>query len=205
MADDHFGMHCVRDAYTSRAQEYISLLGSVQDMDPLDQTLISGWAQGINGPILDAGSGPGHWTDFLRSRGCEIQGLDAVQAFVDSASQRFPATSFSLGDLRSIPLSDDYFSGLLAWYSIIHTDPRHCGALFGEFARVVKPGGELLIGAFCGQQGEEFDHAVVRAYYWSVQGLRSALESAGFSVLETHTRTTRRHRPHVAVLARRND
>ncbi|WP_240470751.1 class I SAM-dependent methyltransferase [Haematomicrobium sanguinis] len=37
----------------------------MEQMDPVDAALIRRWGSGVSGPILDAGCGPGHWTDFL--------------------------------------------------------------------------------------------------------------------------------------------
>ncbi|MEF3402982.1 hypothetical protein [Agromyces sp. CCNWLW203] len=55
----------VRAAYTERAEEYISVLGSVADTHELDRELITRWAEPLEGLVLDAGCGPGHWTDHL--------------------------------------------------------------------------------------------------------------------------------------------
>lgn len=201
MTSEEEQMQLVRAAYAQRAQEYVELLGSVEDMDPLDQTLIRKWAEDIDGPMLDAGSGPGHWTSFLSQNGANIRGIDAVAEFVVSARQRFADVDYALGDLNNLEIGDGKLSGLLSWYSIIHTDPGSCSKIFEEFARVLRPGGKLLLGAFLGPQGQSFDHAVVKGFYWSVEGLEKALENAGFRVTETHTRTSQSHRPHLAVVA----
>lgn len=58
-------MDAVAGAYSARSGEYRDALGSVEQMDPVDAALIRRWGSGVSGPILDAGCGPGHWTDFL--------------------------------------------------------------------------------------------------------------------------------------------
>ena len=35
--------HEMRQAYSRRASEYVAALGSIEDMDPLDVALITGW------------------------------------------------------------------------------------------------------------------------------------------------------------------
>ena len=72
-----------------------------------------------------------------------------------------------------------------------------------EFARVLRPGGTLLLGYFDGAEVEPFDHAVVRAYRWPAGGLSAVLENAGFDVIETHWRTERGHRDVGAILCER--
>lgn len=191
----------VRQSYSERAGEYVLMLGDVDNMDQLDVDLITGWGVNAHGSLLDAGSGPGHWTELLRSLGCEIRGLDMVPEFVDSARQRFPFTTFDEGDLLAMPFESSSFGGILAWYSLIHMPPRERRAALREFARVLEPKGTLLIGAFLGEQDLPFDHAITGAFYWSEEGLADYLEAAGFQVICVDTRAPAGRRPHVSALA----
>ena len=92
----------------------------------------------------------------------------------------------------------------MAWYSLIHHEPGSIQLALREFARVLRPGGGLLLGFFIGQEVKPFDHAVARAYWWSAEAISEELRIAGFQVIETHTRTGFRPkpRPHGAILAR---
>ena len=193
----------IKQAYSKRASEYVAALGSVEDMEPLDVALIASWGTKVVGSTLDVGSGPGHWTELLRNHGCDVSGIDVVPEFVDSARKRFPLASFEVGDLLVLPFENARFGGVLAWYSLIHMRPELCKQAFEELARVLKPGGDLLVGAFLGPQGVPFNHAITEAFYWSEQGLADSLDSAGFKVNSTHTRSAESSRPHLAVLARR--
>ena len=192
----------VRRAYSERASEYIAALGSVEDMDPLDVALITGWGAGVAGPILDAGSGPGHWTGLLHGLGCDVRGLDMVPEFIESARQRFPHVTFKAGDLLDMPFTSSNFGGVLAWYSLIHVRPEDRGRALREFARVLKPKGTLLVGAFFGAQDIPFDHAITEAFYWSEKGLATHLESAGFQVISIDTRCPQSGRSHLVALGR---
>ncbi|WP_244632240.1 MULTISPECIES: trans-aconitate 2-methyltransferase [unclassified Microbacterium] len=89
----------VRDGYTARADEYTALFGDVGQLDARDRERIAGWADGIDGPILDAGCGPGQWTAYLADRGREAEGIDLVPAFVATASARFPHVSYRVASL----------------------------------------------------------------------------------------------------------
>ena len=62
--------------------------------------------------------------------------------------------------MAALPFADGALAAALAWYSIIHTPEERQDALFGEFARVTRPGGALLL-AF--QAGEDVVH-LTRAY-----------------------------------------
>lgn len=157
----------------------------------------------MQGPALDAGSGPGHWTAFRRELGVEVTGLDLVPEFVARATTRFPHVKFCVGDLNSLPVGGGSLAGILSWYSVIHTAPEAMPAVLEEFSRVLRPGGTLLLGFFEGAQIASFDHAVHTAWFWPMSAMSEQLEHTGFEIVETHTRTEEGSRPHGAILARR--
>jgi len=203
----------VEGSYSRRAAEYIEQLGSMSTVHPSDVQLVTTWAEGVDGPVLDAGCGPGQWTAHLAGRGVAARGVDAVGAFVDHARASYPSVPFAIGSIDALTDPADSYGGVLAWYSLIHHEPAALGGALGEFARVLRPGGRLLVGFFVGDEVEAFDHAVVTAYRWSVDALTAELEEARFDVVETHTRTGGRPgsvprrgsgsgpRPHGAILA----
>ncbi|OUE20790.1 Malonyl-[acyl-carrier protein] O-methyltransferase [Clavibacter michiganensis] len=194
----------VGDAYAARAAEYAEHLGTLDAVHPADLALVTSWADGIAGPVLDAGCGPGHWTAHLASRGLDARGVDLVPAFVAHARTAHPAVPFEVGDLDALDVRGGGLGGALAWYSLIHHAPDRIDVPLGELARVIRPGGDLLVGAFAGAATEPFDHAVTRAWRWSPDALAAEIRTAGFEVDEVHTRTAAGQRPHLAVVARRH-
>jgi SAM-dependent methyltransferase len=194
----------VHAAYARRAEEYAEHLGSMSTVHPADVHLVTTWASCVEGPLLDAGCGPGHWTAHLAGQGVDVRGVDQVPAFIDHARSTHPEVSFTLGSIDSIDDPADTYGGVVAWYSLIHHDPGAIRRPLDEFARVLRPGGRLLVGFFVGDTLESFDHAVVTAWRWPADLLTREIEAAGFDVIETHTRTAASGtpRPHGAVLAR---
>ncbi|WP_309080327.1 hypothetical protein [Zhihengliuella sp.] len=75
--------------------------------------------------------------------------------------------------------------------------------MLAELARVLRPGGGLLLGLFEGTPGESFEHAVATAYWWDAEAAGAALDEAGLDVLGVERRTEPGARPHLAVEARR--
>jgi len=193
----------VTEAYARRAAEYTELLGSMESVHPSDRQLVDSWAELVLGPALDAGCGPGHWTGYLAGRGLDVRGIDLVPAFVEHARSTYPDQRFDLGSIDRLAEPDDSFAGVLSWYSTIHHDPSRIALPIAEFARVLRPGGVLLLGFFDGTAVEVFDHAVTPAYRWPASALEPVLEAHGFEVLETHRRTGQGHRPLGAILCRR--
>lgn len=194
----------VHAAYACRAGEYAEHLGSMGSVHPSDVHLVTTWAACVEGPLLDAGCGPGHWTASLAGQGVDVRGVDQVPAFIDHARSAYPDGVFTLGSIDALDEPDDTYGGVLAWYSLIHHDPSTIRRPLDEVARVLRPGGRLLVGFFVGDAPEAFDHAVVTAWRWPAEMLARELEAAGFGVIETHTRTAASGTPrsHGAIVAR---
>ncbi|MBT2585282.1 class I SAM-dependent methyltransferase [Arthrobacter sp. ISL-95] len=193
----------VRAAYSARAEEYTALFGTISSTHPADQRLVLSWAQGLSGKVIDAGCGPGQWTEFLCSAGVDVQGVDLVPEFIETARQNYPDIDFAVGSLGRLPTPDQSLAGILAWYSLIHTPPAGISRVLGEFARCLPPGGGLLLGFFEGPILEAFPHAVTPAYFWPVEEMSARLLKAGFTVVGTYARVDPGARPHAAIVARR--
>lgn len=156
---------------------------------------------------MDAGCGPGHWTDLLHDGHRDASGVDISEAFLAAARFRYPHLGFSRASLRALPFADASVGGILAWYSLIHTDPADVPAVLREFARVLAPGGSLLLGFFVGEPREPFAHAITNAYLWSAEALTELLADAGFEVVLRERREREAGeisvRPHGALVALR--
>lgn len=195
----------VSDAYSRRAQEYIDLFGTMAAVHPSDRRLVETWASGIEGPVLDAGCGPGHWSDFLAGLGLPAHGVDQVPEFIERARHEYPDVPFEVGALERLGSGTETLGGVLSWYSLIHHEPGTIRAPLAEFHRVLRPAGTLLIGFFEWPVVDRFEHAVIPAYRWPVDALGTELEAVGFEVLESHVRKTAGQRPQAAIIARRAD
>lgn len=193
----------IREAYGRRAEEYADLFCPPEAMHELDRNLVSRWAGEVSGRMIDAGCGPGQWTDFLRNQGCDIEGVDLVPRFVELARSRFPGSAFRVGELDGLGVPDHSLAGILSWYSLIHTDPEDVPRILGEFARCLYDGGSLLLGVFEGTQVEPFPHAVTTAYFWPIDEMSQRLVAAGFHVEATTSRVDQGKRPYAAIVARR--
>lgn len=201
MSNDSGSDARIRDGYAARAVEYTELLGDIGQMDAVDRARIGRWADGVEGRILDAGCGPGHWTAFLVDRGVEASGIDLVPEFVVGASARFPHVPFRVASLHDADISPASFAGVLAWYSLIHASPDELPSLLAAARRALREGGRLLVGFFDGPDGEPFPHAVTTAHYWRIEGMSALLERAGFSVIDSDARVQDGRRPHASISA----
>ncbi|RIV40098.1 class I SAM-dependent methyltransferase [Micromonospora radicis] len=101
--------------------------------------------------VLDAGCGTGRMSRYLADRGCRVQGVDLSPGMITMARRANPDLAFAVGSLTDLPYPDHRFDGVLLWYSIIHTPPAGQPRIFAEAARVLRPGGHLLVGFQSGE------------------------------------------------------
>lgn len=102
---------------------------------------------------------------------------------VEYARRAHPALRFDEARMEALPVEDGAFGGVLAHYSMIHTPPGELPALLAEQARVLAPGGLLLVSFFAteGPEPVRFDHKVTPAYSWPVDRFAELLEGAGLN------------------------
>lgn len=195
----------MRDAYSSRAEQYIDLFDGDWDAHEVDAGVIGRHLRGSRGLVLDLGCGPGYLTAYLHRLGVQAEGIDLVPEFVEHARRAHPGPQFRLGSMTDVDAPDHSAAGVLSWYSTIHVAPAELGAVLAAFRRLLAPHGSLVLGFFA-SDGEvaAFDHAVTTAYRWPVDLLAGRLASAGFAELERVQRrvTDRPDRTYAAIAAR---
>lgn len=95
--------------------------------------------------VLDAGCGPGIYTEELMARGAEVVGVDVTPEMVEQARGRVgTAATLHVADLEQ-PFAfarDAEFDGVVSPLMLDYLDDW--GGVFSEFARVLKPGGWLV-------------------------------------------------------------
>ncbi len=145
----------VRHAYDTVAEDYAARLPDTRAEAPLDLAMVDAFleavAAGGGGRVLDAGCGAGRMSRYLADRGCAVEGIDLSPGMVAMALRDHPDLPFSVGSLTDLPHPDGRFAGVMLWYSIIHTPPAGQAEIFTEVARVLRPGGHVLVGFQSGE------------------------------------------------------
>jgi SAM-dependent methyltransferase len=181
-----FALHDIGAAYDAVATRYAELFSGALASRPLERGLLAAFAELVRahdaGPVADIGCGPGHVTAHMHALGPTTFGIDLSAAMVALARRAHPELRFDEGSMTALDLADGVLGGILALYSVIHLPPGQLPVVFGEFQRVLAPGGHLLLGFFAGDDPvpQEFDHKVTLAYRWSPDGLAKLLRQAGF-------------------------
>jgi 2-polyprenyl-3-methyl-5-hydroxy-6-metoxy-1,4-benzoquinol methylase len=195
-------LELVRQAYASVAELYIEHLGTSQQVHADDLGFIGRHLGARTGPVLDLGCGPGHITDYLRSLGADVTGIDMVPEFIAHAQAAHPTGTYQLGSFENLAAANHSIAGILAWGSLIHLSPPDLDGVLAEFRRVMVPAGTLVVAIFTGDQVATFDHKVVTAYRWPVDEFSQRLAQAGFTEVEHLQRPSDGpHRPHAAIAA----
>jgi SAM-dependent methyltransferase len=98
--------------------------------------------------VLDLGSGTGWVVDELLARGHTVEGCDLVDSAVERLRERHPAVEFFVVELgrEPIPRPDASYDALTALDVLYHvTDDGRWRAALTEIARVLRPGGALVV------------------------------------------------------------
>ncbi len=92
---------------------------------------------------LDVGCGEGRFCRMLAARGVQTTGLDPTPSLIAAARQRDPGGAYVEAGGEALPFADAHFDLVVSYLSLI--DIPDFEAAIAEMARVLKPGGALLI------------------------------------------------------------
>jgi SAM-dependent methyltransferase len=95
------------------------------------------------GDALDAACGTGRHTAFLASAGHRVVGVDSSPDMLAVARSRVPDVTFCGGELARLPFPDGRFDLVVCALALAHVESLE--PVFAEFARVLRPGGRLVV------------------------------------------------------------
>ena len=179
-------------SYDQVALEYAKRFQHELDDKPFDRKMLELLVEraGENGIICDMGCGPGQIAAYVQKLGAVAGGIDLSPQIVAVAQQLHPHIPFQQGDMLDLKaVENDTYSGIAAFYSIIHIPHTHVVAALRELRRVLRTDGRLLL-AF--HIGTEVHHANnwfgqpvnLDGYFFETQGMKGYLQTAGFVIEE---------------------
>ncbi|ASJ11232.1 ubiquinone biosynthesis protein UbiE [Thermococcus sp. P6] len=159
-------------------------------VDRTEKWLVFSMLRSRSGRALDLGCGTGNYTLELKRRGFEVIGLDASEGMLSVA--RSKGLNCIKGDARDLPFPDGSFNLVLSvtMFEFIH-EPEE---VVEEIWRVLKPGGEVLIGTMNGRSAwflfkrlkSLFVETAYRyARFYTPGELEDLLRKAGFKDVES--------------------
>lgn len=175
----------VRRGYDKVADDYLS----VRNENLEEMSFLPEFCSYIpeNGRILDIGCGGGlPFTKYLSER-FDVIGIDISEKQIDLAKKNVAKATFYQMDMTNLNFSNDYFDGILAYYSIIHLPRNEQPALFANIYRMLKPKGVALFSLHSTDDPESFfDDFFGEEMYWSgfdAETNLDILRNVGFEII----------------------
>ncbi|GAA3460544.1 class I SAM-dependent methyltransferase [Saccharothrix longispora] len=176
-----------RLSYDTVAEDYFELVAGMLATMPYDRAMLGAFAGLVpaGGRVADLGCGPGQVTAHLAGLGLDAFGVDLSPGMVEVARREHPGLRFEVGTMTALDLPDGGLAGVVSWYSIVHTPPEVLPVVFAEFARVVAPGGHLLVAFKAGDRlrhltsGYGHDGLDLRVYWQQPDAVAEVAAGAG--------------------------
>lgn len=129
-------------AYAQQSSGYDAGAGGglFETDEPIVAEYLSGREPGV---ALDAACGTGRFAEFLAKAGHRVIGVDSSPDMLAYARRRVPAGEFRVGELDRLPLPDDSVDVIVCALALVHVPSLQ--PVLAEFARVLRPGGDLII------------------------------------------------------------
>jgi SAM-dependent methyltransferase len=155
------------------------------------------------GDVLDIASGDGVLAELLAPHAGRYVCVDASPRVVAAAAERLRAhrnVEVREGDMHALPFDDASFDLVVLMHALTYA-ARPAQAV-AEAARVLRPGGRLLLSSLASHQHK----AVVDAYGhvnlgFSHRDLRRFVEKAGLALQSAETVTREKRPPHFEVVS----
>ena len=197
-SEDH--VSTARAVYDVTAGAYVQFAGtdinSATD-HPIDRSLLGAFIELIKKQtvrrVADVGCGPGRVASLMADHDLNVLGVDVSPAMLTIASAAHPHIDFVEGQLDALPIESGELAGVVCWYSIIYTPRYRLVGAFDELARVLVPGGHLLL-AFQAEgdpvhRADAFGSGLpLTSYRHSVSDVVGLLEESGFRISTTVNR-----------------
>jgi SAM-dependent methyltransferase len=181
----------VQSGYDLVADEYARRISDELRHKALDCRLLDRFAESVrnSGIACDLGCGPGHLARYLHGRGIQVCGMDLSTGMVERARRLNPGIEFNQGDMRTLPVRDNTWAGIAAFYAIVHLPLPDLDRSLREMMRVLAPGGRLLLSFHIGEDTAQIEDlwesgAALEFHFFRVSTVRGSIERAGFEIEE---------------------
>jgi len=182
----------VQSSYDKVADEYARHIYDELQHKPLDCSLLDRFADSVRnaGIVCDLGCGPGHVARYLRGRGAQVCGIDLSQGMIEQARRLNPDIDFNRGDMRALPVNDNAWAGIAAFYSVVNLPASEVVQSAREMMRALMPGGRLLLSFHIGEDTSQMEEELwgreiaLEINFFRVSTIASYISNAGLDVEE---------------------
>jgi SAM-dependent methyltransferase len=134
------------NGWTESARAWITALGERGDYNRefvLDPAMVARVCRRKFRMALDVGCGEGRFCRMLGSIGIQTVGIDPTKAFIEHAKRKDPMGDYRLACAETLTFPDGSFDLVICYVSLVNV--LDVGRAIREMARVLQPGGTLLI------------------------------------------------------------
>lgn len=181
----------VSTCYDLVADEYARRIYDELRHKPFDRRLLDRLAESVrpSGVVCDLGCGPGQVARYLNERGVKVCGMDLSAGMIERARQLNPGIEFNQGDMRALPVQDNTWAGIAAFYAIVNVLPGDILKALQEMLRVLVPGGRLLLSFHIGEDTSQVEDmwdygTALEFHFFRVSTVTGYLSRAGFEIEE---------------------
>lgn len=128
------------DVYAGWAETYDGPNSMIDLEQPLVREILATLPAGA---ALDAACGTGRHAAYLAELGHRVIGVDANAQMLAVAAKKLPDLELRQGGLAALPVADDAVDLIVCALALCHVPDL--APVFAEFARVLRPGGHLVI------------------------------------------------------------
>jgi ubiquinone/menaquinone biosynthesis C-methylase UbiE len=158
--------------------------------EPAAHEILASWPAPLR--VLDAACGTGRHTVHLADLGHDVTGVDASPSMLGRAAAKNPQLTLVEGRIDAMPFSADGFDAAIC--ALLFDHLSRIDHAIGELARVVRPGGRLLIsnihptmaltGAHASFRDVNGDPNFMRSYHHSVAEYMAAFRAHSLTVVD---------------------
>lgn len=183
----------VVELYESSADSYAKTMDAEIEL-PIYHEVLSRLAERIaslNGPVVDTSCGSGHMLQRYHERydsSRELIGVDLSPSMVGITQKTMgDAATIRVGDMRVLPFVESgTAAAVISFFSLHHLSEDQVEATLGEWARMLRPGGRLVLAAWEGEGPIDYgSHSDVVAFQYTEQQVTEWATAAGL-VVESH-------------------
>jgi ubiquinone/menaquinone biosynthesis C-methylase UbiE len=180
----------VRDLYESSADSYADMMNSEIEQTLYTDTLgrLAERIADLSGALVDTSCGPGHMLQRyheLFDPDRSLIGIDLSPRMVELAKSRLgTAAVVSVADMRNLRgIGTASAAAVLSFFAIHHLEPDGVSAALGEWYRILRPEGQLMIATWEGSGPIDYGGASdVVAYRYSKDEITGWVREAGFEI-----------------------
>jgi ubiquinone/menaquinone biosynthesis C-methylase UbiE len=180
----------VREMYDSEAESYSTMMDSEIEHPLYSDTLgrLKTRVENLSGAIIDAPCGSGHMLSMYHEQfdaERALIGIDLSPQMVAIASKRLGSVAeITIGDIRELKdVRSNSAAAVISHFAFHHLDADGILEAFVEWHRVLRVGGQLVIGAWEGTGVLDYgDTTDIVAIEHGADELESMMRDSGFEI-----------------------